>query len=321
MSIKRINDDEHILAISVIIPVYNREAEIGRCLTKLVESTFDKKKFEVLIVDDASTDRTVEVIQKFKEKFYHFELIELPENSGGASVPRNTALKQAKGEWILFVDSDDYITPFALEESYQLASKNKFTDLVCMPYFRTDGGKRAISRSCFSYKESIEGLDFLETKLYNSLNIVGKLIRKKCIESYKLEFPVGIRVREDNYFSMKLYAVVNKISFLGNSKDYYFCEEKDSVSLSKVGTPPKDAVLIYISIFNFIFGVNSLSQSRKEDILSIFLNRYTSMIKRGKHSPRRLAEELGKNLFTLGKSQYLDDDAKQFLNELNLRIS
>ena len=76
------------------------------------------------------------------------------------------------------------------------------------------------------------------------MNIVGKLMRKEVVDRYQLEFPTKIRVREDNWFSMKLYAVVRKIAFLGNMKDYYFCGEWDTVSLSKIGTPPRDAMKI-----------------------------------------------------------------------------
>ena len=308
------------ILISVIIPVYNREKEIGYCLEKLAQTTFNKRQLEILVVDDASTDNTVKEILKFEDKFCHFELLKLTENSGGASIPRNKGIREAQGEWILFVDSDDYITPYALEECYQLVDNNPNTDLVCMPYFRKEGGKRAISSSCFSYEETIEDLDFVQTKLYNSLNIVGKLIRRKLLEMYQINFPTDIRVREDNYFSMKLYAIVNKIAFLGNQKNYYFCGERDAVSLSKNGTPPRDAANIYISVFKFIFKIDTISQDNKEDILAIYLNRYFGMIQRGKYSPRRLLDEIGQNLFALKRSRFLNDDTRLFIEDLSLEI-
>lgn len=307
------------ILISVIIPVYNREKEIRNCLNELAQTTFDKEHLEVLVVDDASTDNTVEEANQFQDRFCHFHLIKLAKNSGGASVPRNTALKQAKGKWLLFIDSDDYVTAHALAECYQLAEQDKNTDLVCMPYFREKDGNRAISRSCFTYKEPIDKLDFTDTKLYNSLNIVGKLIRRECLERYKINFPEKIRVREDNYFSMKLYAIVNKVAFLGNKKNYYYCGEKDAVSLSQKGTPPRDAVKIYISVFKFVFELETISQEKKEDILSIFLNRYFELIKRGEYSPVRLLNETRPYLFTLTKSKYLRDETRQFLKELSLR--
>lgn len=304
------------LAISVIIPVYNREKEIAECLTKLAKTTFDKSRMEVLVADDASTDQTVQVIESFKNEFDHLKIIRLAENSGGASVPRNTAIEQAKGEWILFVDSDDFVTPDALADAFELAKQKETTDLVCMPYFRAEESRRAISRSAFPYPENINGLDFLETKLYNSLNVVGKMVRRSVIEKYQIEFPSEIRVREDNWFSMRLYGVVREIAFLGNQKDYYFIRDKDDVSLSNYGTPPRDAAKIFFTVFQFIFSLDELSSARKADIMAIYLNRYTKMIKRGKYSPGRVLEKTGQYLSLLKQSPYIDGESKQFIIDL-----
>lgn len=309
-------EQEEPLAISVIIPVYNREKEIAECLTRLAQSTFDPSQYEVIVADDASTDNTIQVVEEFQEHFEHLRILRLPENSGGASLPRNQGLKQVKGKWVVFVDSDDYLTPFALEDAYQLANQEEETDLVCMPYFRAEGSRRALSRSCFSSSTAINRLDFLDTKLYNSLNIVGKLMRKEVVERYQLEFPTHIKVREDNWFSMKLYAVVRKIAILGNKKNYYFCGEWDTVSLSKIGTPPRDAMKIYAEVFRFIFDLEEMPKKRKEDILAIYMNRYASMIKRGKYAPTRLLRRVGKELFQLKHSPYLEQDAKQFIEDL-----
>lgn len=309
-------DDESKIAISVIIPVYNREKEIAECLTKLAETTFDKSRLEVLVADDASTDGTVRVIESFQKDFDRLKVIRLAENSGGASVPRNTAIKQAKGEWILFVDSDDYLTPHAIKDAFELAKQDETTDLVCMPYFRAEESRRAISRSAFPYSGNVSGLDFLNTKLYNSLNVVGKMVRRSVIEKYQIEFPTGIRVREDNWFSMRLYGVVRSIAFLGNQKEYYFIRDKDDVSLSNYGTPPRDAAKIFFTVFQFIFSLDELSSSRKADIMAIYLNRYTKMIKRGKYSPGRVLEKTGQHLSMLKQSPYIDEESKQFIIDL-----
>ena len=308
--------EEEPLAVSVIIPVYNREKEIAECLSKLAETTFDKSRMEVLVVDDASTDETVQVIETFRNEFDHLKIIRLAENSGGASVPRNIAIKQAKGKWLLFIDSDDYVTPHAIVDAYNLANERESTDLVCMPYFRAEESSRAISRSAFIYPENVSGLDFLDTKLYNSLNVVGKMVRRSIIINYEIEFPAEIRVREDNWFSMRLYGVVREIAILGNQKEYYFIRDKDNVSLSNYRTPPRDAAKIFFTVFQFIFGLDELSSARKADIMAIYLNRYTKMIKRGKYSPGRVLEKTGQYLSLLKQSPYIDKESKQFIIDL-----
>ncbi|MGM0125809.1 hypothetical protein IGI37_003210 [Enterococcus sp. AZ194] len=304
------------IQISVVIPVYNREKEIVHCLSSLVATTFDKKKLEVIVIDDASTDQTVAVVRSFADKFNHFQIHTLLENSGGASVPRNVGIKEATGEWLLFIDSDDALTSYALEEAYQLATANDKTDLVCLPYYRAEGGKRPLSSSCFQYTEPVNGLRFIETKLFNSLNIIGKLMRKSCVDRYQLSFPEGIRVREDNWFSMKLYSVVREIAFLGNQKDYYFYGERDELSLSKIGTPPRDALAIYVTVFHFIWQLEEQTQKEKQDYLAIYLNRYRAMIQRGKYSPSRLFDKTQTQLPTLLESDFLDSETRRFIQEL-----
>jgi teichuronic acid biosynthesis glycosyltransferase TuaG len=97
---------------SVVIPTYNRRVDLERCLNSLVEQTF--KNFEVIICDNASTDDTKELIEKYNT-LLNLNYIVLPENSGGPARPRNTGIINAKGEWICFLDSDDWYANNKLE--------------------------------------------------------------------------------------------------------------------------------------------------------------------------------------------------------------
>lgn len=97
---------------SIVIPTYNRKFDLGRCLDSLVSQTY--KNFEVLVCDNASTDHTEEFIEKYK-KLLNLNYIRLSENSGGPAKPRNTGIIKAKGQWICFLDSDDWCTPNKLE--------------------------------------------------------------------------------------------------------------------------------------------------------------------------------------------------------------
>lgn len=304
------------LFVSVIVPTFNREKKIKKCLDKLVESTFDMNKAEIIVVDDLSKDDTSAVVRTYQKEFPNFVFIQREKNSGGASIPRNDGLAAAQGEWILFVDSDDYITENSLQDAYDLAEKDPAMDMVCMPYFRSEGSSRAISRSAFSNTEPIWGFKFEETKLFNSLNAVGKLIKRKIIQENGIEFPEGIKVREDNWFMMKVYAAVKNIGILGNSRNYYYTDEKDEVSLSQTGTPPRDAVKIYLAAYDFIMGNEDISMERKIDLLSIYMNRYEGMIKRGTHAPLRLRDKMIREIPLMIENEYLGESARAFLKEL-----
>lgn len=90
---------------SVIIPTYNRREDLERCLNSLVGQTF--KNFEVLVCDNASTDQTEDLVKKYTDTL-NLRYILLPENSGGPAKPRNTGIANSRGEWLCFLDSDDW---------------------------------------------------------------------------------------------------------------------------------------------------------------------------------------------------------------------
>ena len=115
-------------AISVIIPMYNREEYIAECLESILNQTF--QDFEVIVVDDCSTDNSVAVVSSYSEKFGgRLKLAKTEENTGHPGEARNLGLKLANGEYIMFVDSDDFIMLNALENLYT-AAKEYDTDVV-----------------------------------------------------------------------------------------------------------------------------------------------------------------------------------------------
>lgn len=109
-------------AISVVIPMYNAEKFIAECLNSLLAQTF--KKFEVIVVDDCSTDNSPAIVDSFIPKFGgRLNHCRLKKNSGGASFPRNTGITLARGKYIRFADADDRLIDTALEEDLILAEK------------------------------------------------------------------------------------------------------------------------------------------------------------------------------------------------------
>lgn len=108
--------------VSVIIPVYNSAKFISQTLESLLYQTM--KDFEVVVVDDCSTDNSVEVVESFAEKFGgRLHVIKLPKNTGTPGLPRNIGIQFARGKYICFLDSDDFFTKTALEELSTLAEK------------------------------------------------------------------------------------------------------------------------------------------------------------------------------------------------------
>ena len=106
--------------VSVIVPLYNAEKYIAECLESLLAQTF--KNFEVIVVDDCSTDSSCAIVESYRERFGgRLTLSHTKKNSGNPAVPRNKGLMLSRGEYIYHVDNDDVIIQTALEEMYSLA--------------------------------------------------------------------------------------------------------------------------------------------------------------------------------------------------------
>lgn len=107
-------------AVSVIIPMYNAENYIAESLDSLLNQTL--KNIEVIVVDDCSTDNSLNIAMRFTEKFVgRLNLMRLSGNSGCPGIPRNFALEVAHGKYVYFLDSDDFIDATALEHLYEVA--------------------------------------------------------------------------------------------------------------------------------------------------------------------------------------------------------
>lgn len=137
-----------IPAISVIVPLYNAEKYIGECLDSILVQTL--QNFEVIVVDDCSTDNSVSIVESYAPKFGgRLTFMKLPTNSGtGGYVSRNRGLALTRGEYVFFMDADDFITKTALQELYS-AAKEFASDVVqCEKYYLSDetGNNRQVTR-------------------------------------------------------------------------------------------------------------------------------------------------------------------------------
>lgn len=109
--------------ISVIIPVYNREDTIIDALNSIKNQTALKEIIQIIVVDDGSTDKSIEIVEKYRNDNPNLPIELFKQSNGGASVARNTGLKNAKGEWIAFLDSDDEWLPNKIERQLEITNE------------------------------------------------------------------------------------------------------------------------------------------------------------------------------------------------------
>lgn len=174
-----------IPAVSIVIPMYNAEKYIGECLDSILTQTF--QDFEVIVVDDCSTDNSREVIESYLPKFGDkLQLIRSEKNSGASGLPRNQGSILARGEYISFIDADDMITKTAFEELYPIAKKFDADVIHCEKYFEINDDKirlHSYQRGEFVKEPTLITENFAERvkDLYNGRfidTLWAKLIRR-----------------------------------------------------------------------------------------------------------------------------------------------
>lgn len=130
--------------ISVVIPLYNKEPIIKKCLYSVLSQDCDD--YEIVIVNDGSTDRSAEIVKGFGDSRIRF----IEQENGGPSKARNTGVKNAAGEWIVFLDADDELLPEALKYFSSLIRSHCVYDFFACPYYCNNGIKRQLH---FQYQE------------------------------------------------------------------------------------------------------------------------------------------------------------------------
>lgn len=192
-----------MIDVSLIIPAYNIEDYIERCLKSIIKQTF--KNIEVIVVDDGSTDKTLEKIEKLAKVDNRIKIIST--NNNGPIEARKLGFNYSIGKFILFIDGDDWLENDAIEKLINV-NKNREYDIVCYKFMFVYDDGRVIKRDQLSF-DTLRGDDFLKIMLLNRIypSVVNKLIRREFIINNNIKFPDNVGYAEDlafiTYLSMK----------------------------------------------------------------------------------------------------------------------
>ena len=199
--------------VSIIVPVYNVEKYLTKCLDSLVNQTFED--LEILAVDDGSTDNSKKIIDLFAEK-YPDKILQFKKQNGGQGSARNLGLQYAKGDYISFVDSDDWLDIDAIEKMYNIAIKEKSDIVICdMVDHFSDGTQKYYN--CTKYSS-------IYTVTPSACN---KLFKKSIIEDIQFMSNVWY---EDFNFTTKILFKSPRISTI--QKPYYHCNVRKTSTMN-----------------------------------------------------------------------------------------
>ena len=210
--------------ISVIVPVYNVEKYLKKCVYSIINQTY--KNIEVILVDDGSPDKCGMICDEFVSVDSRIKVIH--KRNGGLSSARNAGIEIAKGQYIGFVDSDDTIEPFMYEKLYQINKKNKTLLSVCAVNYIFPNGEKKRKKELgedrvFGFENAIIEMNM---HTYFDMGAWSKLYDRNLFDG--IRFPEG-KLSEDFYIMYKVFDKAQKISYV-DQPCYNYLQRKNSIT-------------------------------------------------------------------------------------------
>ena len=212
--------------ISVIIPVFNAENDLKQSMESVINQSFGFEKIELILVDDASTDNSKEIIKSYQKQYENIKLVELNQNSGLPGKPRSLGIDYATSDYIIFLDADDSYEPEAFELLYNTITEENSDFVIASHYINLDGDM--VKANLISSDKEIISFDPLENQetfdklSYNHLVAPwGKIFNKEFIIKNDIRFPED-SLCEDAYFYFKALINSKKVTLLPKQYLYVY---------------------------------------------------------------------------------------------------
>ena len=257
--------------VSIIVPVYKVEEYLPRCIESLINQTY--KDIEIILVDDGSPDNCPKFCDEYAKKDGRIKVIH--KQNEGVSKARNCAIHYASGEYLLFVDSDDWVDENYVNNLY-LALTSTNSDMSACLFCKTDGTKK---RRFFD--KNVEIVE--DKKFYYALteeNYAGyawnKMFKTSIIKENQIEFDLDIALGEDSVFTAKYIAQSKKVAFIKQDLYYYFFRKGSVTHSAKMG-------LKHTTILKSREKVLTILENEKSDYYDLCLASYIDHLAKSKY--------------------------------------
>lgn len=242
--------------LSVIIPIYNVEKYLDRCIKSICNQTYEN--LEIILVDDGSTDGSPEMCDQYVEKDKRIKVIH--KQNGGLSDARNVGLEYATGQYIFFCDSDDYVERDLISECMESISKDSI-DILIFAFYRLQDGIVTVCGE--KLPEGIFSLKNTPELLLTSPSACNKIFKTEFLKKSRTLFPVG-KLYEDLGTIPKLYLLAEKVRYI--DKPYYYYEIRGSsiMTSTKLDRAFSNRIEIIDEILKCYKKLNAYSTYEKE---------------------------------------------------------
>ncbi len=257
------------MKLSIVVPFYNAEDHLERCLTSLTNQNLPKSDYEIILINDGSTDNGIAIAEQFKNK--HGNISVHCQKNKGLGATRNIGMHLAKGDYIYFIDADDYIAFNTLEILLEYLLKIDL-DIIGFSTLPTD------KVDLFSYQlkpigniEVITGNEFLAKNKNNRLEAWWYILKREFLLKTNLKFEEG-KFMEDAIFTIKIFLEANRTMFLPIAIHRYV-KSPNSIMNNEDQTHIKKVVADYVSLaYRFDTLINEIAKKEIKDADAIIKN-------------------------------------------------
>jgi len=210
------------IGLSIIVPVYNIENDIPNCLNSILSQ--DYENYEVLLINDGSTDKSGEIIEKYALKDKRFKVFH--QENKGVSSARNLGLEKAKGYWVCFIDGDDTIYPNSLSQIIE-SIKGKQTEMIIARSFVVENNQ--LKREDYGFDNSFvnrffNGYQLITEKSFKRGSVCGCVFNLFFLKKHNVHFPTGLKIGEDSLFIALIHLYSQQITFV--DQIFYLINER-----------------------------------------------------------------------------------------------
>lgn len=236
------------MKLSIIIPIYNVEQWIGRCLESCLNQGIAKDDYEIICVNDGSNDNSMLVVNQYAKE--HSNIIILHQRNAGQSAARNHAMRVAKGKYVWFVDSDDWIQPSCVQKLLDMAELHQL-DVLCFTFQFVDeeGSLRPDGYSCRKSNIVMSGEEFVAS-VKMPAGPWAAIHRREYLLQNNINYIEGIK-REDEDFTVRAYCMAKRIELVDIVAYNYFQRTGSTMKSLATTKTAYDLLTVADSLFKF----------------------------------------------------------------------
>lgn len=272
--------------ISFIVPIYNVEPYLTRCINSLLNQTYEN--IEIILVNDCSPDNSKSIMESYSQKDSRVKCIFQPKNMG-VSAARNKGLEAATGDWIAFCDGDDWYLPEFCEEMLKSAEKNGSDFVICNYQLVSDNGPSVTVDSISAIKDDLSVKNVIAC---GSVSSCCHLFKKELFRLSNALYPEGIGHSEELPVIPVLAKYSQKISIVDKAL-YCYYQRSGEVSASNSTADYEDQLLVSISKMEKALGENYKPEILFHITYNLFYGEILRMCKRGE-SKKKISERIKK---------------------------